>query len=411
MTKTNHSRGRWVAAVLAASSLVIAACGGDDTSSDAPTTEAPAATDAPAGTDAPAATDAPATGVSVSDEAKARVEAFLQPVTELPLNEAIAAPTGKKLYYVQCSVQVCAEIATGIEAAATAAGWEFETTSHQDTPDTVAAAFDTAIAASPDVILTSGNPREWFAAQLTTIEEAGIPVISWSIPEGYEPGDGISVNLLSNDDYYFYGVLMADYAAANTATGKIHFVGLPTFPVLSTVQQGFTDEIAKACPDCSVEISEVAVTDIGTNLPGAIVSALQADPELDFIVYAFGGMLYGVPDALDAAGLMNQAKAISQAGGPLNFGFIANDQHQVAEVALASELLGWRAVDAAARVLLGNGPGRASVRDEAVVDGHPDILAGGLPLQILTKDSIADPAALWPGVDGFQAKFTTLWGL
>lgn len=409
MKKTNHSRVRWVAAVLAASSLVIAACGGDDDSSDAPATEAPATSEAPAASEAPS-TEAPA-GVSISEEAAARVEAFLQPVTELPLNESIAAPTGKKLFYVQCSVAVCAEIATGIEAAAAAAGWTYETTSHQDTPDTVASAFDTAIAASPDVILTSGNPREWFSSQLATIQEQGIPVISWSIPEGYEPGEGISVNLLSNDDYYFYGVLMADYAAANTTTGKIHFVGLPTFPVLSTVQQGFTDEIAKACPDCSVEISEVAVTDIGTNLPGAIVSALQADPELDFIVYAFGGMLFGVPDALDAAGLTDQAKAISQAGGPLNFDFIVSGRHQVAEVALASELLGWRAVDAAARVLLGNGPGRAEARAEAVIDGRPDILAGGLPLQILTKDSIADAAALWPGVEGFQDKFAALWGL
>ena len=204
-------------------------------------------------------------------------------------------------------------------------------------------------------------------------------MIAWTLPEGYEPGDGIAANLLTQDDYYFYGVLMADYAAATTKTGNIHFVGLPTFPVLSIVQQGFTDEIATACPTCTVEVSEVAVTDIGTNLPGQITSALQANPDLDMIVYAFGGMLYGVPDALDAAGLMNQAKAVSQAGGPLNFGFIANDQHQVAEVALASELLGWRAIDAAARVLAGEGPGRAETPANAVVDGHPDILSGGLP--------------------------------
>jgi ABC-type sugar transport system substrate-binding protein len=160
-----------------------------------------------------------------------------------------------------------------------------------------------------------------------------------------------------------------------------------------------------------VEVSEVAVTDIGTNLPGQITSALQANPDLDMIVYAFGGMLYGVPDALDAAGLVNQAKAVSQAGGPLNFGFIANDQHQVAEVALASELLGWRAIDAAARVLAGEGPGRAETPANAVVDGHPDILSGGLPLQILEKGSIADPSALWIGVEGFQDQFKALWGV
>jgi ribose transport system substrate-binding protein len=404
MKKSNSTRLRWVAAAVTASSLLIAACGGDDgeSTSDSVTTEAP--------TDTTGATDEGESG-NVSEDALARVAAFLEPITELPLNEAVAAPTGKKLFYVQCSVAVCEEISVGVKAAAEAAGWTYETASHSDTPDTVAAAFDTAIAASPDVILTSGNPREWFAAQLATLRDNQVPIISWSLPEAYEPGDGISVNLLSDDDYYFYGVLMADYAAVNTVNKKIQFVGLPTFPVLSTVQKGFEDEIATACPDCSVEIIEVAVTDIGTNLPGTIVSLLQSDPELDMIVYAFGGMLFGVPDALSSAGLVDQAKAVSQAGGPLNFGFIVNGQHQVAEVGIASELLGWRAVDAAIRVLLGSGPGRAEVRPEAVIDGRPDILAGGLPLQILEADSIADASALWPGVEGFQDKFTALWGL
>lgn len=403
MRTSTSSRLRWVFAAITASSLVIAACGGDDGESS--TTEA-ASTEALSDTTEPAGE----TG-GASEDAQARVAAFLQPVTELPLNEPITAPTGKKLFYVQCSVAVCEEISVGVKAAAEAAGWTYETASHQDTPETVAAAFDAAIAAAPDVILTSGNPREWFSAQLATLKEQQIPVISWSLPEAYEPGDGISVNLLSNDDYYFYGVLMADYAAVNTVNKKIQFIGLPTFPVLSTVQQGFEDEIAKACPDCSVEITEVAVTDIGTNLPGSVVSLLQADPELDMIVYAFGGMLFGVPDALEAAGLIDQAKAVSQAGGPLNFGFIANGKHQVAEVALASELLGWRAVDAAARVLLGSGPGRAETPPQAIIEGHPDILSGGLPLQILEADSIADPSVLWPGVEGFQDKFTALWGL
>ena len=219
------------------------------------------------------------------------------------LSTPIAVEPGKSLFYVQCGVPVCAEIAVGLEAAAEAAGWEYETASHQDTPDTVASAFDAAIAAEPDVVMTSGNPREWFAPQLATLEEMGVPVVAWSMPEAYEPGEGVSVNLLTNDDYYFYGVLMADYAAATTTTQNILFVGLPTFPVLSTVQQGFEDEIATACPDCTVEVTEVAVTDLGTNLPGTIVSALQANPDLDMIVYAFGGMLFGVPEAIESAGL------------------------------------------------------------------------------------------------------------
>lgn len=391
---------RRLALVVAVCSMTVAACSDDESSDGGSDSTAVATTEA--GTDE---TTPPDDGGIAAE----RVAAFLQPTTELPFAAPVAVEAGKKLFYVQCSVPVCAEIAIGIEAAVEAAGWEYETASHQDTPETVASAFDAAIAAQPDVVLTSGNPREWFASQLATLQEQEIPVVAWSMPEAYEPGDGVSVNLLTEDDYYFYGVLMADYAALNSPNKNILFVGLPTFPVLSTVQQGFEDEIAIVCPECTVEVNEVAVTDLGTNLPGTVVSKLQANPDLDHIVYAFGGMLFGVPEAIEAAGLGDQATAISQAGGPLNFSFIAAGQHQVAEVGLASELMGWRAVDAAARILAGEGPGRTDAPALAVIDGHPDILAGGLPLQILEAGSIEDPTTLWPGVAGFQELFEALW--
>lgn len=401
-----HARSpRRLVAGLAIAALVLAACGGDDDATP-DTTAAPPATDAPDPDEDPGDPGDPGDGIGL---AQARVDAFRQDVTELPFSVPVAVESGQKLFYVQCSVPVCAEIAVGIEAAAEAAGWEYQTASHQDTPDTVASAFDAAIAAQPDVVLTSGNPREWFASQLETLESQGIPVVAWSLPEVYEPGGGISVNLLTQDDYYFYGVLMADYAAVTTTNNEILFVGLPTFPVLSTVQQGFEDEIATVCPDCSVKVIEVAVTDLGTNLPGLIVSELQSNPDLDMIAYAFGGMLFGVPDAIESAGLGDRSVAVSQAGGPLNFGFITAGQHQVAEVGIASELLGWRALDAAARILTGGDPGRADTPEPATISGRPDILSGGLPLQILEADSIDDPSELWPGVVGFQDLFTQLW--
>lgn len=415
MSTRGHTRQRRLLAAMVGLGLVVAACGSDDTGggggSDGTGAVTTPATTADAGSDMTDDTTASEDGAASDGAAlaAARVDAFRQPVTELPLSAPIALEPGTKVFYVQCGVSACSEIAVGVEAAAEAAGWEYETASHQDTPDTVASAFDAAIAAQPDVVLTSGNPREWFESQLATLAEQGIPVVAWSLPETYEPGDGIEVNLLTGDDYYFYGVLMADYAAVTSETGNILFVGLPTFPVLSIVQEGFEAEMAEACPDCTVEVTEVAVTDIGTNLPGSIVSALQANPDLDMIVYAFGGMMFGVPEAIEAAGLGDQAVAISQAGGPMNFGFIADGNHQVAEIALASELFGWRAIDAAARILAGEGPGRADTPELAMIDGHPDILSGGSPLQILEADSIVDPTVLWPGVDGFQDLFTALW--
>ena len=406
--------------LLLAGALVFSACSSDKNSDTTVAAETEAAVEtAAAETEAPAETAAAETAaaettaaVAVGVSAADRVAAFRQALTALPFGEAITdVPKAKKVYYVQCSVSACAEIKVGIEAASKALGWTFESSVHKDTPDTVAAAFDAAIAAKPDVVLTSGNPREWFAPQLKTLEEAKIPVVAWSMPEGYEPGSGVNANLLTNDDYYFYGVVMADWVAATTKTKHVMFVGLPVFPVLSTVQAGFKDEIARVCPDCKVDTFEVALTDLGTNLPGQMVSKLQADKELDTISYAFGGMLFGVPDALKAAGLVDQATAISQAGGPMNFGFIEAGTHQAAEVGLASELLGWRALDVAARILTSGTPGRSTPPAAAIVEGHPDILVNGLPLQILEKGSLADPTALWPGVVGFQDQFKKLWGV
>ena len=118
--------------------------------------------------------------------------------------------------------------------------------------------------------------------------------------------------------------------------------------------------------------------------------------------------MYGVPDALDAAGLTDQAKAVSQAGGPMNFDFIKSGRHQLGEVALASELLGWRAVDMAVSLLSGGTISKAPASE--MIAGHADIGLNGLPLQILQADTIEDATKLWPGVVGFQDKFLARWG-
>jgi ribose transport system substrate-binding protein len=390
-----------VAALAALGLVVVTACGG---SSDDTATEDTVATEE---------TTAEATGESPADIALARVEALSQPVTELDLGPAPASiPENKTVFYITCSVPVCAEIGSGVEEAVAALadkGWTIKTTSHQDTPDTVAAAFDAAIAAKPDVVMTSGNPREWFQTQLDTLESMNIPVVSWSIPEPFEPGNGIAVNILSGDDYFYYGVVMADYAYATSANKNILFVGLPVFPVLSLVQDGFKAEIELICPECTVKFQEIGLADLGTNLPGQMVSALQADPNLDFIAYAFGGMMFGVPEALEAAGLVDQAKAVSQAGSPMNFQFIADGKHQSGEFALASGLLGWRAVDIAI-TLFTDGTISKSPAIEGIFD-KTDIGLNGLPRQILTQPTVKDPTALWPGIEGFQDLFKQRWGL
>ena len=138
------------------------------------------------------------------------------------------------------------------------------------------------------------------------------------------------------------------------------------------------------------------------------VSELQKDDGINFIVTGFGDMLLGMPDALSGAGF--DVPAISQAGTPLNRQLIADGTMQVADVALPTSFLGWRAVDAGLRAIAGQDSGTFTQPPYADFDGHPDIAISGVPQRVIEADDIDDPTVPWVGVEGYQDAFSALWG-
>ena len=117
-------------------------------------------------------------GGSPLDVAAARLDAFSTTVDSIGITDPVAAPDGLKIAYVQCAVPVCEAIHAGIEEAAAAIGASLEVFTTQDTADTVQAAFQSAIQSDPDMVLASGNPREWFEDELAQLNEPMFP--SWS---------------------------------------------------------------------------------------------------------------------------------------------------------------------------------------------------------------------------------------
>ena len=149
--------------------------------------------------------------------AEDRVNYFRKSVPDLIISEPIKTiPKNISVYYIQCGVPVCEEIKQGIEGATKALGWKLNIITHKDTPDTVQQAWQAVVDSNPDLVLASGNPREFFEDQLAILENRNVPVVVWSLPEPYRPGKGLDANLLSGDDYYFYGVLMADYIVSES---------------------------------------------------------------------------------------------------------------------------------------------------------------------------------------------------
>jgi ABC-type sugar transport system substrate-binding protein len=378
--------------------LSIAACGNDD-DSGAPATTAPATTTTAAGGDL--------TGLAL---AQARVAEFSRSLTDLGLSESVAVPANLNVVYVQCSVPVCEAIRLGIVEAVEAIGGTLKVFTHQDTADTVQAAFQAAVQAQPDLVLTSGNPRVWFETSLAELNAKNVPVVAWSLPEPYQ-ADGIAANLVTGDDYYFNGVLMADFVTAQTnGQADVLYLNIPQFPVLALEAEGFTSEMRAVCPDCKVTALDFTVEQLiaGQHIAAA-VSEFQKNPNINFLVTGFGDMLLGMPDALGSINV--SVPAISQAGTPANYQLIADGALQVADVALPTGLLGWRAIDAGLRAIAGQSVGEFARRPLTDLPGHPDIAISGVPLKILTASDIANPSVAWPGIDGHQDLFKALWKL
>jgi energy-converting hydrogenase Eha subunit G len=68
-------------------------------------------------------------------------------------------------------------------------------------------------------------------------------------------------------------------------------------------------------------------------------------------------------------------------------------------------------VDAGLRALNAQDTGVFAARPLTTFADHANVAISGVPLQILTKNAITDPAVAWPGIEGFEAAFKALWGV
>jgi len=381
--------------LVAAMGLSLAACSSSD--------EAVVETSAAA-----APVDTVAGEVTGVELAQARLDEFSKVLSDLSITETVNAPQGLKIAYVQCSVPVCESIKQGIQEAVDAIGGTLKIFSTSDTADTVQAAFEAAVQWGPDMVLTSGNPRAWFEVSLAELNEKNVPVVAWSMPEPYQT-EGLAANLVTGDDYYFNGVLMADYVIAKTSgQANVLFLNIPQFPVLGLESEGFKSEMATVCPECKATSLDFTVDQLiaGEHISAA-VSEFQKDPSINFLVTGFGDMLLGMPDALKGIGV--SVPAVSQAGTPLNYQMIVDGSLQVADIGLPTGFLGWRAIDAGLRAIAGQSTGVFAPRPFSTISGHPDIAISGVPLKLLEATDLSDPTVSWSGIAGYQDLFKSLW--
>lgn len=196
------------------------------------------------------------------------------------------------------------------------------------------------------------------------------------------------------DDGAVQGQILADwFVSASGGSGKVLLVDVPAFGLLKSSADAFTQTVDKLCPGCSVSSLDATVAQQGNNqITPAVISALQRDPSIKYVVATDGELFPGLPTALQAASITGVQVASGDAT-------VENEQDvmggtETAFVPTNFEYLGWLAVDATARHLEGL----------PVPDGD-----GGMPEQLLTRATAhaASESADIPA--DFGSQFETLW--
>lgn len=284
--------------------------------------------------------------------------------------------------------------ATAMEAAAKAAGWNFEGITHDGTPEDVNAKFAQAIGKKPTAITMASIPPAVVQTSIDAAEAAGI-VVSISgdstLPTGYP---GYAANTFDQGKFDQNADIMANWALKDSGC-NVHSVVVPlTLPVLEGVADQFKSTLESTCPDCSAQIISAQPTDLGSPaLVNSVVSAVQADPSINYVVVTLGDLATGLDAALKAAG-RDDIKIIGEVPNDASFQSLQNDTSSM-WVNYGPTYNSWALFDVTLR----------AIQDKAAVSGLP------FAVSVMTKDQL--PEGYTSGElnfpEDYAAEFTKLW--
>ena len=340
--------------------------------------------------------DAAEATVSVSD-------LLDSPTSVGPRTPLSATPEGgKTLIWIECPTPGCVLVGDGITDAAAHLGWTVERIGHDLTPEGTAGAMAQAVAQNPDAVLISGSVNAFYEDSLAALAEQGVPVIdSSSVNEVGGAANGIYGMVQGIPQTTAYGQILASWIVADSGgDAKVLVFNVPDVPVLTGFNTGIAGVMAETCTNCEVEIVDVSFADLlGGAVPGLVVSALQANPDADYVACGFGDLCIGVTGAVAEAGLADRVKLTGALPNAGDFAAIAAGD-EAAFVAAPEYMIGWRKVDILAAFFVGDDLGEAQT--------------ALLPMQVITPETtgiVRDGAGNYIGVADYEAQFLARWGL
>lgn len=373
-------------AVAIAAAVLLAACssGSKTTTSSSSSPASSAATDA---------------GLAA---AKAVVDKYTTESSAIGVTKPLTRkPDKKTIGWLECELESCPYITTGMKAATAALGWDLKVFSSKSADP--GPAMQQAIDAGVDFIASSGESPALYKAQAAAAKAKGIKILSCYDTTVPDPANS-NIYTQCGDTTFVQktGPLMADWAIVDSnGKANVLVVNIPDFPVLVAEVDAYKAEMKKNCSACKVIDVNVTIDDlVGGKVPNAVASAIQSNPNANYVFNTFGSLPAGLTSALKSAGLLDKVKVYGQDFSKFDLDeIVAGTMH--AWSADPKGYAGWLMVDAAARLSLG-----MPLDEERASAALPTFIVQ----DAATAKKISDAGGDW-NPPGMEASFKKLWGV
>ena len=321
--------------------------------------------------------------------------------TPLPKRPA----SGQTVAYLECDNPACTLQGQGVKAAAAALGWTFKEIPFElANPATLISAMDGALQLQPKpaFVIEVGVPEAAFAGEIPKFKAAGVGIVT-STAGSFTPDR----TLLGYLNAQRYAQQLAQrlgewFIADSGGTGHAVVQNVSAVAFSQELTTDFKSVVAKNCSKCTVSSVDISLVQFATDGGvSATISAVQANPDLNYIISSVFSTTFGLRAGLDTAGRPN-VKIAGNGGEYTNDVNIANGTES-AWVNYSTALQGWGDIDTGLHGLAGK-------KWQYTSDNYP-------PLLLVTKQNLAKlggPAAAkatgsfeYPA--NYAAQYKKLW--
>jgi len=306
-------------------------------------------------------------------------------------------PKNKTIDFITCGVPSCFQLGIPVKAAVEKLGWKFRQINAGLTPETVQAAWNTALQDPPSGIITLSFPSSIFSAQLAKAKALGIPVATQSTSD--VAGNGLTA-VYTNFPYFCASgeALARQVISGGGMDVESVMFQANAYVTLAHMQDCYKNYMAAHCPKCKVYVDQLPTASIGSNATALETTWLTAHPKVKWAYPALVDVTTGLPQALAAAGLSGIKLVTANTNAALDEQIKAGGNNGNGVVAVATypnQEVSYQAVDVILRDLAGVSTAESA---KAVI-----------PSWVFTAANVpADPTV---NVIGGADTYYKLWGL